>query len=100
MGDYVISIKRVRNYSGEECEPYWEYTSYDRYAGALSSGYPCFDHLNHAIKYNSVKEAEESFKSWWSGFVYGHRNYHLDYDISTLAIRKITFNTKKKLEVC
>lgn len=42
MGDYVISIKRVRNYSGEECEPYWEYASYDRYAGAMSLGVSLF----------------------------------------------------------
>lgn len=99
MGDYVVSVKRVRDYNGEECEPYWEYASYDRYAGAMSSGCPCFDYLNHAITYDSVEEAEEKFKYWWKYYIQGHSNFQRNYDASTLAIRKINFSTKKKLEV-
>lgn len=99
MRDYVISIKRIRDYSGNLAEPYWEYASYDRYAGAMSSGYPVFDHLAHAVSFDSIEEAEEAFPNWWKNFVYGNSNYEQEYDISTLAIRKINFSTKKKLTV-
>ena len=30
---FVISILRVRDYCGNNCEPYWEFASYDNYAG-------------------------------------------------------------------
>lgn len=97
---YVISILRVKDYTGNKCEPYWEYTSYDNYAGSMSSGCPCFsDVLGHAEIYSSVEEAEEKFHKWWDGFTSGCNNYRSKYDIKSLGIRKIIFSTKKKLEV-
>lgn len=97
---YVISILRVRDYSGNKCEPYWEYASYDTHAGSLSTGYPCFDSLTYANHYSSVEDAEDQFPKWWEDFVYGHSTrYKQDYDIKSLGIRKVIFNTKKKLTV-
>ena len=97
---YVISILRVKDYAGNTCEPYWEYASYDNYAGSMSSGYPCFsDVLGHAEIYSSVEEAEEKFGKWWDEFTSGCSNYRSKYDIKSLGIRKIIFSTKKKLEV-
>lgn len=97
---YVISILRVKDYAGNDCEPYWEYASYDNYAGGMSSGFPCFSSvLGHAERYSSVKEAEEKFNKWWDGFTYGCSDYRSKYDIKSLGIRKMVFNTKKKLKV-
>lgn len=99
--NYVISIKRVKNYVGEKLEtPEWEYASYDRYAGSMSSGYPCFDgFIGHAIRFASVEEAEKEFPKWFKDFAYGHSRYQEDYDMDSLAIRKITFVTKRRLPV-
>ncbi len=98
---YVISVLRVKDYTGNDCEPYWEYASYDRYAGGMSSGFPCFSSvLGHAERYSSVKEAEEKFPDWWKGFTYGGSDeYRRNYDLKSLGIRKMVFNTKKKLTV-
>ena len=90
---FVISIKRVRDYLGNKCEPYSEYASYDRYAGSFSTGYPCFDRIEHAITFDSIEDAEQKFEKWWKDFVYGHSNYAKDYDISTLCIRELKLNT-------
>lgn len=95
---YVISILRVRDYADNECKPYWEYASHDRYAGGMSSGYPCFDRcLSHADRYHSVKEAENAFNKWWDNF--RCCDFNEKYDIDSLAIRKINIVTKKKLTV-
>lgn len=90
---FVISVKRVRNCWGDKCEPYWEYTSYDNYAGAMSSGYPCFDRLNHAITYDSMKDAEEKFKKWWRTFRSANSNIAERYDLSTLGVREMRLST-------
>lgn len=97
---YVISILRVKDSFGNDCEPYWEYASYDRYVGSVSSGFPCFSsELGHAERYSSVKEAEEKFIDWWKWFTYSRKNYQRYYDLESLGIRKMVFNTKKKLTV-
>ena len=97
---YVISILRVKDYKGDNCEPYWEYASYDNYAGSMSSGYACFSSvLGQAEKYSSVEEAEEKFSKWWDELTSVFRNYRSKYDIESLGIRKMIFSTKKKLEV-
>lgn len=90
---FVISILRVGDYCGNNCEPYWEFASYDNYAGSFSTGYPCFDGLMHAITFDSTEDAEQKFEKWWKDFVYGHSNYTKDYDISTLGIRELKLDT-------
>lgn len=88
---YVVSIKRTRDCTGEllsEDKQYWEYASYDRYAGSFSTGYPCFGSLNHAEKFENEGQAKE----WWEkskNFVTSRME--IDYDFSTLAIRKMVF---------
>lgn len=88
---YVVSIKRIRDHTGEqlaEDKQYWEYASYDRYAGSFSTGYPCFSGINHAENFETVEKAKE----WWEGFKkYTTNRYEKDYDFSTVAVRKTVY---------
>ena len=90
----VIAVLRIRDYSNKECEPYWEFASYDQYAGSFSSGYPCFDNnLVHAITFKNVADAEDRFKRWWKDYVLGHSGYDRSYDMSTLCIKELKLET-------
>ena len=89
----VISILRVKDYCGKDCEPYWEYASYDIYSGSFSTGYPCFSNIKQAIKFDSIEDAEQKFDKWWRDFVHGHSSYRANYDMSTLGIRELKLNT-------
>lgn len=101
MGNnYVISVKRVKTYSGDVLKPeeqYFEYAGLDNYAGSFSSGYPVFLYETHAERFKTVEDAEK----WWNS----NKKYLLsrlredNYDINTLAIRKCVYSTKKKLTV-
>lgn len=92
---YVISIKRVRDYDPYPekkllAKPVWEYASFDRYAGSMSSGLPVFDSYRpHAHEFRSVEAAKE----WWIN----NKRYILerpeDFDLSSVAIRKETVVT-------
>ena len=67
---YVVSLKRVVNYLGERLkddEQYFEYMQFDRYAGSMSTGYPCFGDLMHAERYDSVDEAKQAFIKNFNG---------------------------------
>ena len=94
---YVISIQRVTSYTGKKLDtPEWEYAQYDNYAGSFSTGYPCFSSLLHAIKFNSVEEAEE--------WLYKNKKYlglDKNYNLSSLGIRKmeIKFTTMENFRI-
>lgn len=98
---YIISIQRVTSYTGKKLDnPEWQYAQYDNYAGSFSTGYPCFGSLEHAIKFNSVKEAEKWFeenKRYISSYYLGGKNYNL----SSLGIRKmeIKFTTMENIKM-
>ena len=96
---YVISIKRIKDYSGNvlpDNEHFWEYAQYDDHAGSFSTGYPCFSDEYHAKTFVSVEEAEK----WWNDnkkyMFYGCRESS-KYDITTLAIRERIYKPSKKL---
>ena len=95
---YIISIQRVTSYTGKKLDnPEWEYAQYDNYAGSFSTGYPCFGSLLHAIKFNSVKEAEKWFEEEKTYLDFNGRNYNL----SSLGIRKmeIKFTTMENFRI-
>ena len=95
---YVISIQRVTSYTGKKLDaPELEYAQYDNYAGSFSTGYPCFGSLLHAIKFNSVEEAEKWFAEEKTYLDFDSRNYNL----SSLGIRKmeIKFTTMENIKM-
>lgn len=96
---YVVSLKRVVNCLGEQLkdeEQYFEYFQYDNYAGVHSTGYPCFGSLTHAKKFNSVEEAKETFERNLKDLKLTENI--ANFDVYTLAVRKITFHSKAKLK--
>ena len=95
---YVISIQRVTSYTGKKLDtPEWEYAQYDN-AGSFSTGYPCFSSLLHAIKFNSVEEAEKWFKEEKE---YLTSMLDRNYNLSSLGIRKmeIKFTTMENIKM-
>ena len=93
---YVISIQRVTSYTGKKLDtPEWEYAQYD--TGSFSTGYPCFSSLLHAIKFNSVEEAEKWFKEEKK---YLTSMLDKNYNLSSLGIRKVEvkFTTMKNFK--
>ena len=57
MRTYVISVKRTKNYIGNqltEGNQYWEYAQYDDHAGSFSTGYPCFGGETYAETFDSM----------------------------------------------
>ena len=96
---YVISVKRIVDYGGnilDSHEQYFEYFMYDRYSGSMSTGYPCFGRLHNAERFESVEKAIETFNKQLHGLKLTVRAHQ--YDMSTLAVRKISFSTKAKLQ--
>lgn len=89
---YILSIKRVKDIFGKELSSSeWEYASYDNFSGSMSSGYPIFANLYHAIIFSSPESAEEWFKK-------NSQYINLScYDRTSLAVRKIVFKTIKKI---
>ena len=93
---YVISAQRLISYTGKKLEnPEWEYAQYDDFGG-YASGYPCLGSLYHAIKFNSVEEAEE--------WLYKNKKYlglDKNYNLSSLGIRKmeIKFTTVENIKM-
>ena len=96
---YVISIKRITDYSLEHKpleEPEWEYLGFDRYSGSFSTGYPCWMTFNSC---ETRKTFEEIMELW--EHVNKSSNLYInnpkDYDMNSLAIRKVSFKPVKKL---
>lgn len=92
MLKYVLSIKRVKDIFGEEMiDPEWEYATYDNFSGSMSSGYPIFAGFSHAISFPTTEAAEKWFKE-------NSQYINLSsYDKSTLAVRKLIFETVKQV---
>lgn len=93
---YILSIKRVKNTFGKPLDtPEWEYAGYDNFSGSFSTGYPIFTGLYHASRFSTVDEA----KDWYTrnkDYIYDGMN---QYDLSTLAVRKIIFKTVEKIDM-
>ena len=92
MFKYVLSIKRVKDFRKKMLDhPEWEYATYDDFSGSLSTGYPIFAGLSHAISFASPEEAEEWFKK---------NSRYIDlstYDKSSLAVQELVLKTVKKV---
>ena len=51
IANYVVSVKRIVDHLGnpiKEEDQYYEYMSYDKYAGSMSTGYPCWGYLRRS----------------------------------------------------
>lgn len=91
---YVISIKRVKAYIGDEDlkNPEWEYPYF-------FSGWLIFGSRTGTKEFMSVEEAE----NWWNENARFLSEHFENYDLSSLAIRKetvvTTYSAEKKLHV-
>ena len=97
---YVISIKRITDYSLEHKplkEPEWEYLGFDKYSGSFSTGYPCWTNLNNCEKRETWEEIMKLWESVSKNNVNTYLKYSYGYDMSSLAIRKISFKPIKSL---
>ena len=92
---YVISVKRIKNYCGEPVDDF-VYAGLDNHSGSMSTGYPIFcSWVGDATRFSSVEEA----KNWWEKNSKHLLSFSGDtHDFSTLAIRKIIYKTVEKLE--
>lgn len=91
-GKYVISIKRIKNYSGENLKPedqYYQYAGYDIHSGSMSTGYPIFLDECKALRFKTVDDA----KNWWKVNSKDMLNNQNCYDYNTLVIREVVYRT-------
>lgn len=59
---FVISVKRLFDYLGNKLDkPEYEYFGYDKYAGSLSTGYPCWQDFYHAETFETAEEAKDVY---------------------------------------
>lgn len=93
---FVISCIARRNILGEVLENgEWRYACMDD-RGPMATGYPTMGFSIYDAKlFPSIKDAEE----WFNGCKKYLFEDRFNYDFDTLAIRKVAFNTKKKLSV-
>lgn len=92
MNSYVLAIKRVKGYLGERLEnPIWKYATYDNFSGPMSSGYPIFSDIYHAIFFKTREDATEWLKQNCRDMLLS------DYDRSTLCVQEMTFKTVMKV---
>lgn len=90
---YVISIKARKNVIGKPCEQ-WRYAGIDN-----SSGYPDWYFSDHNCKYfENVESAENWFNAHKQYLFDAHYNRY-DFDISTLAIRKVIVIYEKAMSL-
>lgn len=97
---YVISIKRITDYSLEQKlleEPEWQYLGFDRYSGSFSTGYPCWMDIDNCEKRETLEEIMKLWESVSKNGVNNYLKYSCGYDMSSLAIRKVSFKPVKKL---
>ena len=99
-GNYIISVKKVKEYMGAvipEDKQYFQYAGLDIHSGAMSSGYPCFVGENHALRFDTEGEAQ----AWWDknkDAICRAENINR-YDLNTLAIRKVSYRKITSLAV-
>ena len=90
----VISIKAFKDVMDRPCEQ-WRYAGMDD--GSYGSGYPCWCYSEYGCKsFSSVENAEKWFdkNKKYLFETYYNRN---DFDMSTLAIRKVVYKKEKSL---
>lgn len=99
---YVISIKRITNYDYPDYtlreKPEWEYLGYDT-GSAYCTGYPCWTSFSRCEKYSTLEDAINEWKSVSKNGMNIYLKNSKDYDITSIAIRKIEFKTIKKLSI-
>ena len=98
--NYVISVKRTKNYNNEalkEEEQYFEYVGFDNHSGPMSTGYPCFTLECHAHRFDT----EDAAKAWWdkNKDIISRTTNLRRYDLSTLAVRKVSYRKLTPLSV-
>ena len=87
MKNYVISVRRTKDYLDrplDKNKQYYEYAGYDDHAGSFSSGMPSWDNEFYCKIFSSVDNA----KTYWltnSQYLFDDRH-----DWTTLAIRERT----------
>lgn len=93
---YVISIKAIKNGEGNPFEE-WRYAGIDD--GFNGSGYPvwCFS-VYTGESFDSVKSASEWFNEC-KQYLFGKYYDVNDFDMTTLAIRKIVYKKEASLVV-
>lgn len=91
---YVISIRTKKDVLGNHKEE-WRYAGID--SGGYGSGDPCWCYSDYSGKsFLTVEDAEKWFSNVKS-FLFGIYYNTADFDMSTLAIRKVIYKTIKKL---
>lgn len=101
---YVISVKRIKSYNRVDLPEegqFWEYAMNDSYAGAMSTGYPCWGSEKYANTFSSIEEAKEWFEGCKLYLVerYSGTINQYDYDWSTLGIRRVIYKTEEMLHI-
>lgn len=94
---YVISVKRVRDYSGchlEESKQYFEYAQIDD-KGPMATGWPCLSSFYGAKTFNTVDDA----LAWWKSNRYVLDYGKNDYALDTLAVRKVIFKKVCNIDI-
>lgn len=91
MSDYVISIKRVKDREGNNLSKRKQYseflTSNNKYFGYQEYYFDTFNFIDSTVIFHSVEEAEKCFNEIKKNMLSFINNN--DYDLSTLAVRKI-----------
>ena len=91
---FVISIKRLFDYSGNRLEePEYEYFSYDRYAGSFSTGYPTWGSFYHAETFKTAEEAKKVYMENLRILTCSWSNYDRD----SIRICEVKFKPIEKL---
>lgn len=69
----------------------------DKYGGSFSTGYACFGDRLHAETFETISEAKEWITKHIEEFKLTTRS--LNYNLSTLAIRKCIYKTEEKIKL-
>ena len=94
--NYVISIKAFKNpITHKPCEE-WLYAGVDD--GFQGTGYPCWRYFKTCKKFSSIESAEEWFNKV-EKYLFETYYDRKDFDMSTFAIRKVTFKNVKSLSI-
>ena len=91
-GRYVISIKAVKDTMDRPCEEW-------RYAGIDNGGYPSWRYFEHtAGHFCSIEDAQKWFDKN-KQYLFGNYYDCNDFDMSTLAIRKVIYKKEVSLNI-
>ena len=87
---YIISIKLLKDTMGNPCEK-WQYAGMDD--GSYGSGYPCWCYSEYRGKSFSTVEDAKKWFDLCKDYLLGDYYTRYDFDMSTLAIRKVVYKT-------